>query len=121
MTRLQLYRGKSSLAEIVLAHERTTLGRRPYNDIVLEHWSVSGEHVVFLLKGESVWVEDLHSSNGTFLNGRALAQAEPLGAQDLLEIGPYRFLLVTDSDMKQLSTAQAAKSVAVSTPDSHLP
>lgn len=81
------------LPDIVLTRERTAFGRRPYNDIVVDHLAVSGEHAVFVLEAGQVWVEDLHSANGTYLNGQALTQRMPLGADDLLEIGRYRFRL----------------------------
>ncbi len=91
MPTLQLTLDGRPLPDIVLTRERTTFGRRPYNDIVVDHLAVSGEHAAFLLKGGQVWVEDLHSANGSYLNGKALAQPAPFGPDDLLEIGRYRF------------------------------
>lgn len=81
------------LPDIVLTRERTTFGRRPYNDIVVDHLAVSGEHAAFLLQAGQVWVEDLHSANGTFLNGKAIAKAVPFGTGDVVEMGRYRFRL----------------------------
>lgn len=100
------------LPDIVLKRERTTFGRRPYNDIVVDHLAVSGEHAAFVLKGGQVWVEDLHSANGSFLNGKAIAQATPFGPDDLLEIGLYRFRLQPgpdDSSLPALSDPTAEK------------
>ena len=60
------------IKEVQLTKERTTLGRRPYNDIVIENLAVSGEHAVIILADGKVSIEDLRSTNGTFvtLNGK---------------------------------------------------
>ena len=39
------------IKEVQLTKERTTLGRRPYNDIVIDNLAVSGEHAAMLLTG----------------------------------------------------------------------
>jgi pSer/pThr/pTyr-binding forkhead associated (FHA) protein len=97
------------LPDIVLTRERTAFGRRPYNDIVVDNLAVSGEHAMFVLQQGQVWVEDLHSANGTYLNGQAISNRMPLGPDDLLEIGRYRFRL-RDSD--EPASAEAAKATA---------
>lgn len=77
------------IKEIELNKPRTTLGRRPYNDIVVDNLAVSGEHAVLLLQEGQVMIEDLNSTNGTYVNGRA-ARSEPLADGDLIEIGCYK-------------------------------
>lgn len=75
--------------EVQLTKARSTLGRRPYNDIVLDHLAVSGEHAVVDLSDDSIHIEDLGSTNGTFVNGRPVRK-HPLEHNDLIEIGRYR-------------------------------
>lgn len=75
--------------EVQLTKAQSTLGRRPYNDIVLDHLAVSGEHAVVQLSGDDVSVEDLGSTNGTFVNGRPVRK-QRLEHNDLIEIGRYR-------------------------------
>ena len=77
------------IKEVQLTKERTTLGRRPYNDIVIENLAVSGEHAVFVRANGKVSIEDLRSTNGTFVNGRAVQSQELLNG-DLLDIGRYK-------------------------------
>ena len=77
------------IKEVRLTKERTTLGRRPYNDIVIENLAVSGEHAVFVRANGKVSIEDLRSTNGTFVNGRAVQSQELLNG-DLLDIGRYK-------------------------------
>ena len=47
------------IKEVQLTKERTTLGRRPYNDIVIDNLAVSGEHAVIHMNGPEVVLEDL--------------------------------------------------------------
>lgn len=89
MTRITISMEGVDLKEFELTKERTTLGRRPYNDIVIDHLAVSGEHAVFVQKDGQVSIEDLHSTNGTYVNGRAVRTAV-VGAEDQIEIGRYR-------------------------------
>jgi len=72
--------------EVRLERPRTTLGRRPYNDIVVDSLAVSGEHAVFVLHPDGVELIDLHSTNGTYVNGHAIDSVR-LGPEDLIEIG----------------------------------
>ena len=58
------------IKEVQLTKDRTTLGRRPYNDIVIDNLAVSGEHAVIQMAGEQVFLEDLNSTNGTYVNAR---------------------------------------------------
>ena len=59
------------IKEVQLTKDRTTLGRRPYNDIVIDNLAVSGEHAVMQMTGNEVYLEDLNSTNGTYINGKA--------------------------------------------------
>ncbi len=77
------------LKEVAILKERTTLGRRPYNDIVIDNLAVSGEHAVLLAVGEDVFLEDLNSTNGTYLNGKAIKK-QLLSHNDSIEVGKYR-------------------------------
>lgn len=88
------------IKEVQLTKERTTLGRRPYNDIVIENLAVSGEHAVLTITGGKVSIEDLRSTNGTYVNGRAVQKQDLLNG-DLLDIGRYkiRFLDTAAVDM----------------------
>ena len=56
------------IKEVQLTKDRTSLGRRPYNDIVIDNLAVSGEHAVLQMSGNDVHLEDLNSTNGTYVN-----------------------------------------------------
>lgn len=83
------------IKEVQLTKDRTTLGRRPYNDIVIDNLAVSGEHAVLLMTGGQVFLEDLNSTNGTYVNGKAVKKT-PLNHGDGIEIGKYKIKFVGD-------------------------
>lgn len=84
-----------------LTKPRTTLGRRPYNDIVLENLVCSGEHCVFHLADGAVEVEDLESTNGTAVNGDKVEARHRLKNGDMIGIGRYRIQYLSSSPEPQ--------------------
>lgn len=83
------------IKEVQLTKDRTTLGRRPYNDIVIDNLAVSGEHAVMQMSGSEVFLEDLNSTNGTYINGKAIKKQQ-LHNGDTVEIGKYKIKFVHD-------------------------
>lgn len=83
------------IKEVQLTKDRTTLGRRPYNDIVIDNLAVSGEHAVMQMSGSDVFLEDLNSTNGTYVNGKAIKKQQ-LQNGDTIEIGKYKIKFVHD-------------------------
>ena len=73
-----------------LTLERTTLGRKPHNHIILTDMAVSGEHCAFELTGlTDVVVFDLNSTNGTYING-AMIRMHLLQNGDVMAIGKFK-------------------------------
>ena len=77
------------IKEIQLTKDRTSLGRRPYNDIVIDNLAVSGEHAVVQMLGEEVHLEDMNSTNGTYVNGIAVKK-KLLQNADVIDVGRYK-------------------------------
>jgi hypothetical protein len=88
------------IKEVQLTKDRTTLGRRPYNDIVIDNLAVSGEHAVMQMSGSEVFLEDLNSTNGTYVNGKAIKKQQLQGG-DTVEIGKYKIKFVHDGPVDQ--------------------
>jgi hypothetical protein len=84
------------IKEVQLSKDRTTLGRRPYNDIVIDNLAVSGEHAVLLMSGNDVHLEDLNSTNGTYVNGKAVKK-QLLQNSDTIEIGKYKIKYINEA------------------------
>ncbi len=65
-----------------------TVGRGGQNDLVLEGDEfASSRHVRIELRGDGVWVQDLESTNGTYVNGSRVAGAQRLDVGDILRVG----------------------------------
>jgi pSer/pThr/pTyr-binding forkhead associated (FHA) protein len=84
------------IKEVQLTKDRTTLGRRPYNDIVIDNLAVSGEHAVLQMSGNEVHLEDLNSTNGTYVNGKAVKK-QLLQNSDTVEIGKYKIKYINEA------------------------
>ena len=77
------------LQELPLAKERTTIGRKPHNDIQIDNLAVSGEHAAIVMIMNDCFLEDLGSTNGTLVNG-VLARKHLLQNNDVIELGKYK-------------------------------
>jgi pSer/pThr/pTyr-binding forkhead associated (FHA) protein len=84
------------IKEVQLTKDRTTLGRRPYNDIVIDNLAVSGEHAVLQMAASDVYLEDLNSTNGTYVNGKAVKK-QLLQNSDTVEIGKYKIKYINEA------------------------
>lgn len=85
------------IKEVQLTKERTTLGRRPYNDVVIDNLAVSGEHAALQMVGNDVTLEDLNSTNGTYVNGKAIKK-QLLQNGDTVEVGKYKIKFVNEAE-----------------------
>lgn len=83
------------IKEVQLSKNRITLGRRPYNDVVIDNLAISGEHAFFQLSGHEVYIEDMNSTNGTIVNGKSIKR-QMLHHNDMIEIGKYHIQYIDD-------------------------
>jgi pSer/pThr/pTyr-binding forkhead associated (FHA) protein len=84
------------LKEIPLTKERTTLGRKPHNDIQIDNLAVSGEHAVIVTILNDSFLEDLGSTNGTVVNGNPVKK-HFLQNNDVIELGKYKLKFIGDA------------------------
>ena len=84
------------LKEVELTKERTTIGRRPHNDIVIDNLAVSGEHAVLITILNDSFIEDLGSTNGTTVNGQPIKK-HFLQGNDTVELGKYKLKFVAEA------------------------
>ena len=71
----------------------TTIGRDVNNAIVVEDQFASAEHAVLTFRGRTWYVEDLASTNGTYVNGSRVEGLAPIGFGDEIQIGQVRVRL----------------------------
>jgi FHA domain len=102
------------IKEVQITKEKTTLGRRPYNDIVIDNLAVSGEHGVLQMVANDFFIEDLNSTNGTYINGKAIKK-QLLVHNDTVEIGKYKikFLLDNGTDYEKTMIMSPAAAAAM--------
>lgn len=93
MSKLILTLDGAFLGEHDLSNERTTIGRRPSNDIHIDNLAVSGEHASIMRIGNDAFLEDLGSTNGTLVNGKQVAK-HVLQHGDVIEFGKYQLKYV---------------------------
>jgi hypothetical protein len=79
-----------------LNKERTTIGRKPHNDVQIDNLAISGEHAVVITILNDSFLEDLGSTNGTFVNGQAIKK-HFMQNNDTIELGKYRLKYVNDT------------------------
>lgn len=96
------------IKEVELTKERTTLGRRPYNDIVIDNLAVSGEHAVIHMTEDEVEIEDLGSTNGTYVNAKAIKRQE-LRNGDVIEVGKYKIRFLHDAEAENFEKTMLVK------------
>lgn len=83
--------------------ERLIVGREPICNLQLNHPSVSRQHCAIARKGEVFILEDLHSSNGTFVNGRRISGSFYLNNGDDIQVGEYTLKFQFESQAVQIA------------------
>lgn len=104
------------IKEAPITKEKTTLGRRPYNDIIIDNLAVSGEHALLQQVGGKTFIEDLNSTNGTYINGKAVKKQE-LADEDVIEVGKYKLKYYT-GDGPSVETSASDRGGPVTVPAS---
>lgn len=89
MAKLMISLDGVTVREVVLDRDHISLGRRPYNHIVLDNLSVSGDHAIFQYEDGAFYVEDLNSTNGTSVNG-VKVKRQQLWHGDIIGIAKFR-------------------------------
>lgn len=85
------------IQELDLDKETMIIGRKDNNDIHLDNLSVSGHHAkIFTILNDS-FIEDMDSTNGTYLND-TLIKKQGLSNNDIIKVGKYEIKFITDAD-----------------------
>ena len=119
MAKLILSMENTMLKEIPLTKERTTIGRKPHNDIQIDNLAISGEHAVVITILNDSFLEDLGSTNGTFVNGQSVKK-HFLQNGDVVELGKYRLKYVGEVP-QQTSSADFEKTMILRPGAAHQP
>jgi pSer/pThr/pTyr-binding forkhead associated (FHA) protein len=100
MARLILTLDGQVMAEYNMNKERYTVGRLPDNDIRIDNPAVSGHHSLIINILNDSFLEDLNSTNGTYVNGK-LIKKHALQHGDVITCGHHQLRFVEDDDAQQ--------------------
>jgi pSer/pThr/pTyr-binding forkhead associated (FHA) protein len=101
MARLVLHLDGQTLAEYNMSKERYTIGRLPDNDIRIDNPAVSGHHALVINILNDSFLEDLNSTNGTYVNGKIIKK-HALQHSDVITIGHHALRFVdSESEASQ--------------------
>jgi pSer/pThr/pTyr-binding forkhead associated (FHA) protein len=111
MSRLILSIDHQVLAEYNMSKERYTIGRLPDNDVRIDNPSVSGHHSVIINILNDSFLEDLNSTNGTYVNGQ-LIKKHALQHGDVITIGQHQLRFV-DQQVAESSQDEFEKTMVI--------
>ena len=100
MARLILSLDGTVMAEYNMNKERYTIGRLPDNDIRIDNPAVSGHHSLIINILNDSFLEDLNSTNGTYVNGK-LIKKHALQHGDVITAGHHQLRFVEDDEAQQ--------------------
>ena len=100
------------LKEMPLGKERTTIGRKPDNDIQIDNLAISGHHAVITCITNDAFLEDRNSTNGTYLNGQPVKK-NVLRNNDVIELGKYKIKFIVDDTRPGLSASEMTETAAL--------
>lgn len=103
--KLQAITGEFTGKEITIERDML-VGRHQDADILLQSADISRRHAALVLKDQQLWVQDLNSSNGTFINGLRIEQETELHDGDILQFASFTFSILapttTDIDLPEI-------------------
>ena len=113
MAKVIVMYNKKVLDQFDLPQGDMKIGRRPGSDIVVDNMAVSGEHANIFTIGEDSFIQDLGSTNGTFVNNKRIAKHH-LKHGDVVTIGKHTLSYVNESESKPAE--DFAKTVIIAPP-----
>jgi pSer/pThr/pTyr-binding forkhead associated (FHA) protein len=118
MARLILSLDGQTLAEYNMTKERYTVGRLPDNDIRIDNAAVSGHHSLLINILNDSFLEDLNSTNGTYVNGK-LIKKHALQHGDVITVGHHQLRYV-DDQAQQAPEDEFEKTMVISQPSAQV-
>lgn len=113
MARLILSLDNQVLAEYNMTKERYTIGRLPDNDVRIDNPAVSGHHSLIINILNDSFLEDLNSTNGTYVNGK-LIKKHALQHSDVITIGHHQ-LRFSDEQTNDTEQDEFEKTMVIPT------
>ena len=104
------------LREILLDREQITVGRKPYNEVCIDDLSISGEHLRITTIFGDAFLEDLDSTNGTYVNDKPVTR-RVLAPNDVISLGKYRLRYIVPPERLQSARTGSDRSADENEPN----
>lgn len=100
MPKLLLKFNAAVIKEIAMDKESIAIGRKPDNDIVIDNPAISGHHCKLTLEGGGYYVEDLESTNGTFVNEKRIKKSG-LHHNDVVGMAKHAVVFLNEAELAE--------------------
>ena len=114
MAFLKIMSGEQTGQEFQIDRDELSIGRSDQNVISLDDASISGKHCLIIRNGKKFSIRDLHSTNGTRVNGRNISESR-LKSGDAIMAGSIE-ILIEGSEIEAEPETQVEHSRATTTP-----
>lgn len=116
MARLILSMNGQNMAEYNMSKERYTIGRLPDNDVRIDNPTVSGHHSLIINILNDSFLEDLNSTNGTYVNGK-LIKKHALQHGDVVTVGKHQLRYVDSVNEEEEDDDEFARTMVIDSSD----
>ena len=116
MARLILSMNGQNMAEYNMSKERYTIGRLPDNDVRIDNPTVSGHHSLIINILNDSFLEDLNSTNGTYVNGK-LIKKHALQHGDVVTVGKHQLRYVDAVSEVEEDNDEFARTMVIDSSD----
>ena len=99
MPKLLLKFDSAVIKEIPLKRDAYSIGRKPDNDIIIDHPAISSHHCRVSLQGGVYVVEDLESTNGTFVNQKRIKKSG-LHHNDMIGLAKHSLVFIDEAQIQ---------------------
>lgn len=116
MPKLLLKFNAAVIKEVAMDKESISIGRKPDNDIVIDNPAISGHHCKLTLEGGGYYVEDLESTNGTFVNEKRIKKSG-LHHNDVVGVAKHAVVFLNEAELADSAPQPASDATMVITPE----
>ena len=118
MLTIELKFNDAVLKTIETDKEVITIGRNVKNDIQIDNLSVSKQHARIVKRQGKYFIEDMKSTNGTYLNEKKIAK-EKLANNDVITIGKHTLLAILEKNPVESSQQNMINDTMMLTTEKH--
>jgi pSer/pThr/pTyr-binding forkhead associated (FHA) protein len=115
MPKLLLKFNAAVIKELAMDKESISIGRKPDNDIVIDNPAISGHHCKLTLEGGGYYVEDLESTNGTFVNEKRIKKSG-LHHNDVVGVAKHAVVFLHEAELALEAVQPSSDATMVLTP-----